>query len=164
MVQSTRPKGEVVQSVSDYKVSEPSIDMNQIHHKDLMKLHQQTVNMIHWDLDLQHATTRKLYNILGKIATQYGLEKVVTQETNIKIKVLEKALLELSEDPWNVKHTQKLLKDMDKELNLLKQKVSIPGPHTVTIEEVDIVEREKEDIARQLIIVEDKIHGYITKV
>ena len=89
--------------------------MNQIHYKDLMKLHQQTSNVLYRDLDLQHATTHKLRKSLESIATQYRLEKMVTQARNVKIRVLEKALLELSEDPRNIKHTQNLIKEKDRE-------------------------------------------------
>ncbi len=46
----------------------------------------------------------------------------MTQAKNVKIRVMEKALLELSKDLRNVKHSQNLLKEKDKEINLLKKK------------------------------------------
>ena len=64
-----------------------------------MKLHQQSMNVLYRDLDLQYATTHMLRKSSENIMTQYRLEKVVTQAKNVKIRVLEKALLELSEDP-----------------------------------------------------------------
>lgn len=119
---STKPKGEAVTSEADYRATKVSIDMNQIHYKDLIKLHQQSINVLYRDLDLQHTTTHKLRKSLESITTYYRLEKVVTQAKNVKIRVLEKALLELSEDPRNIKHSHNLLKEKDKEINLLKQK------------------------------------------
>ncbi len=71
-------------------MTELSVDMNQIHYRDIINFHQQVVNMIHMDLDLQHTTTKKLQDSLTKITTQYRLEKVVTQARNVKLKVLEK--------------------------------------------------------------------------
>ncbi len=52
LLQSTKPRGEAVMSESDYREIEVSIDMNQIHYKDLMKLHQQSTNVLYRDLDL----------------------------------------------------------------------------------------------------------------
>jgi hypothetical protein len=164
LLQSTKPKGEAVTSEADYKATEVSIDMNQIHYKDLMKLHQQSANVLYRDLDLQHATTHKLRKSLENVTTQYRLEKVVTQAKNVKIKVLEKALLELSEDPRNVKHSQNFLKEKDKEINLLKQKVKIPGPHPTSIEEVNAALKEKEAETKKFLEAEENNYTYLAQI
>ena len=143
-MQSTKPKGEVVMLEADYQATEVSIDMNQIHYKDLMKLHQQSTNILYRDMNLQHATTDKLHKSLENLTNQYRLEKVVTQARNVKVKVLEKALIDLSKNPRNIKHTQNLLKEKDKEINLLKMKLKILGTHPSSIEEVNAMLKEKE--------------------
>ena len=60
LLQSTKPKGEAVTSKADYQATKVSIDMNKIHYKDLIKLHQQSTNVLYRDLDLQNTTTHKL--------------------------------------------------------------------------------------------------------
>ena len=67
----------------------------------------------------------------------------------MKIRVLEKALLDLSENPRNIKHTQNLLKEKDKEITLLKKKLKIPGTHPSSIEEVNAMLKEKEAETRK---------------
>ena len=52
LLQSMKPKGEEVMSEADYWASEVSIDMNQIHYKDLIKLHQQSTNILYRDINL----------------------------------------------------------------------------------------------------------------
>ena len=86
---------------------------------------------------------------------------MVTQAKNVKIKVLEKALLELSEDPRNFKHSQNLLKEKDKEINLLKQKAKIPGTH---IEEVNAVLKEKEAETMKFLEAEEKNYAYMAQI
>ncbi len=164
MLQSTRPKGEAIKPTSNYKAVKLSIDMNKIHYKDLMKLHQQSVNIIHRDMDIQHTTTEKLHKSLENITTQYMLEKVMTQGKNVKIKVLEKALLELSEDPGNMKHSQKMVKEKDKEITLLKQNIKIHRPHLATIEEEDAVLKVKEAKTKRFLVGEEKSHSYLTQI
>ncbi len=39
-LQSTKPKGEAITLEANYQAIEVSIDMNQIHYKDLIKLHE----------------------------------------------------------------------------------------------------------------------------
>jgi len=60
-------------------------------------------------MKLQHTTTNKLRKSLESIAAQYRMEKAAIQAKNVKIRSLEKALLDLSEDPKNIKHSQNLL-------------------------------------------------------
>ena len=91
------------------------------------------------------------------------MEKVAIQAKNVKIRVLEKALLELSEDPQNVKHSQNLLQEKDKEIALLKKKLKIPGTHPTGIEEVNAVLKEKEAETQNLIEAEERIHKYLAQ-
>ena len=114
LLQSTKPRGEVATSEADYKATEVRIDMTQIHFKDMIQLHQQSSNILYRDLKLQHTTTNKLRKSLESVAAQYRIEKSAIQAKNVKIRSLEKALLDLSEDPKNVKHSQNLLQEKDK--------------------------------------------------
>ena len=88
----------------------------------------------------------------------------MTQARNVKIRVLEKALLELSEDPRNIKHTQNLIKERDKEINLLKLKLKIPGTHPSSIEEVNAVLREKEAETKKYMEAEEKNYAYLAQI
>lgn len=163
-MQSKKPKGEAVTLEANYQATEVSIDMNQIHYKDLIKLHQQSANVLYRDLDLEHATTHKLRKSLESVTTQYRLEKVVTQAKNVKIKVLEKALLELSEDPRNIKHSKNLLKEKDKVISLLKQKVKILGTHPTSIEEVNSILKEKEAETRMFLEADERNYAYMAQI
>ena len=71
------------------------------------------------------------------------MEKVATQAKNVRIRVLEKALLDLSGEPGSDKHAHELLKEKDKEIALLKKNLKIPGTHPTGIEEVNAVLKEK---------------------
>lgn len=163
LLQSTKPRGEVATSEADYKATEVRIDMTQIHFKDMIQLHQQSSNILYRDLNLQHTTTHKLRKSLESVAAQYRMEKAAIQAKNVKIRVLEKALLELSEDPQNVKHSQNLLQEKDKEIALLKKKLKIPGTHPTGIEEVNAVLKEKEAETQKLIEAKERIHKYLAQ-
>lgn len=78
--------------------------------------------------------------------------------------MLEKALLELSEDPRNVKHSQNLLRENDKEINLLKLKVKIPGTHPRGIKEVNAVLKDKEAETQKLLESEERNHKYLAQI
>ena len=65
--------------------------------------------MVHRDMNIQHVTTEKLNENLQNINGNYKHEKTVTQAKNVKIRLLEKILLELSSNLRDVKYSKKLL-------------------------------------------------------
>ena len=70
----------------------------------------------------------------------------------------------MSEDPRNVKHSHNFLKEKDKEINLLKQKVKIPGPHPTSIEEVNAALKEKEAETKKFLEAEEKNYNYLAQI
>ena len=145
MLESKKPKGEPMTSVADYKATELSLESEQIHHTDKHRFHLADVHMIHKDMNVQHAMIEKLAKDLQTINANYKLERGVTQEKNVRIKTLERILLELSSNPRDVQAAKKLLQDKDNQIAKLKKQLKLPGPHPVDTPELIEMQGERDE-------------------
>ena len=70
---------------------------------------------------------KKLQAINDKIKTQLKNEKLATRTRQIRVEELEQWIIELGTNPKDDASIQALMKIKDKEIQVLKQKLKIPG-------------------------------------
>jgi hypothetical protein len=109
------------------KVTNISIDLNNVHPLDKFDLHRQTAEMINKDAMIANLGIKKLQAINDKLKTQLKNEKLATRTRQIRVEELEQWIIELGTNPKDDASIQALMKTKDKEIQVLKQKLKIPG-------------------------------------
>ena len=87
-------------------------------------------------MNVKQAIIDKLSKELKDITANYKLEKGVTQARNVRIRTLERVLMDLASNPGDAKKAKQLLQDKDNEIAKLKKLERLPGPHPSDMTEI----------------------------
>ena len=82
--------------------------------------------MIYSTMTTKAMSVQKLQNTLGNIKYQLKLEKASSQAKDRKIKSLEDLVIEVGNDPTNVKVTDELIKKRNADIVALKKQLKLP--------------------------------------
>jgi hypothetical protein len=110
----------VMESKEHKKLTNISIDMNNVHPLDTFDFHKHIVEMINKDAMIANLGINKLQSIIAKIRTQLKNEKLVTRTKQIRVDDLEQWIIELGKNPKDDTSMQSLIKTKDKEIQVMK--------------------------------------------
>jgi hypothetical protein len=82
------PKGQVIKTTDNYKVSKFSFDLNAINFVDKMDLHRQTGEMVNRDVMQVSLGMKKLQTMNDKIQNQLKQEKLENRTKQMRIEEL----------------------------------------------------------------------------
>jgi hypothetical protein len=147
----------VMESKDQKKVTSISIDLNSMPPLDKFDLHRKTTEMVNMDAMIASLGNKKLQTINDKLRTQLKNQKLATRTRQIRVEELEKWIIELGVSPKDKAFVQALIKSKDKEIQVLKQKLKIPGIDHVQTPELQAIQAEKDHLVMKMVEMGEKL-------
>ena len=91
-----------------------------------------------------------MQSIIKKLETQLRQEKKKNRANLLQIKRLQGDLVILGIEPNNTQLTKKLLEEKENTIQMLKQKLKVPGAQHVQYSELTVLQQEKEKIHQEM--------------
>jgi len=113
--------------------------------------------MIYSTLTSKAIEAHQLQNSLNNILAQFPLEKASSQAKDTRIKSLEDLIIELGQDPKDVKAIEKLIKKKNDDLDDLKKKLKIPPLHHPQIAKVLETQKGQEELMDLVLKLNDQL-------
>ena len=121
-----KPTVQQPRTSTDFKKIDFEVLVGDIHPIDQIEFHKQDGEMIYSTLTGKSIASHQLQNSLNNISAQYQLEKASSQAKYPRIKSLEDLVIELGNDPKDIKATEQLIKRKNDDIAALKKQLKIP--------------------------------------
>jgi hypothetical protein len=120
--------------------------------------------MIKRDALIENLGIKKLQALNEKLRTQLKNEKLGNRSRQTRIEELEKWIIELGANPRDEASIQALINTKDKEIQVLKKKLNIPGIEHVQTPELQAIQAEKEQLLRKMVQMGEHIELYESQI
>lgn len=114
-----------MKSLADYKVTQISLNLNQIDCRDILKFHGQVTRILHMYVEKTHVSENNVHNKLDKVEKQLKQEKTLVKAKHNKVKEYEKKNIHLGSHPNDEATIKSILADKEKEILELKRKLNM---------------------------------------
>jgi hypothetical protein len=99
--------------------------------------------MINRDAMIANIRIKKLKAINDKLKTRLKNEKLATRTKHIRVEELEQWIIKIRANPKDEASIQAIIKTKDKEIQVLKKKLKIPGIDHVHTPEIQTIQAKK---------------------
>lgn len=83
------------QNVVDYKVTQISLNLNQLDYRDMLNFHDQVIVILHRDVEKTHVSKTNLQHNLDKVEKQLKQERIVVKSKHNEVKEYEHKIIHL---------------------------------------------------------------------
>jgi chromosome segregation ATPase len=125
-----------------------------------MDLHKQTGEMLNMDVMIATLGIKKLQTINEKIRNQLKQEKLANRTKQMRVEELEQWVMDLGENPQDATSVQALMKTKDTKIQALKKRLNIPGIEHVQTPELQAIQKEKDQLLKQMVQMGDQMEMY----
>jgi hypothetical protein len=154
------PNDQNLRSVDNYRATNFSVDLEQIHIVDKMDLLRQTREMVNRDVIQMTLGMNKLQKVNNQLKEQLRQEKVLTRTKQIRIDDLMKKLLRLRDNSKDEEPMQQIMSSKDNEILILKKKLHLTDLDHVQTPELQAIQREKDHLLNQMVHMNEQIKLY----
>jgi hypothetical protein len=116
--------------------------------------------MINIDAMIVNLGINKLQAINDKLRTQLKNEKLATMTRKIRVEEIEQWIIELGVNPKDDASIQALMKEKEKEIQVLKQKLKILGIDHVQTPELQAIQVEKDQLVKKMVEMGEHMEMY----
>ena len=111
--------------VADYKKIDLEFQTEKFHALDQIEFHRQSSEMLYSIVSTKAMSFRKLQNNIKSMKDQMKLEKASLYAKYLRIKSLEELVLQVGYDPANVKAAEKLVKNKNEDIAVLRKQLKL---------------------------------------
>jgi len=145
-----KPTIQQPESMGDYLKTNFEVLAKDIHPIDQIELQKKMGEMVYSTLTSEAIIAHQLQNSLSNITTQLQLEKASSQAKDTRIKSLEDLVIELGNNPKDIKLAESLIKKKNEDIVALRKQLKLPP--LIHPQTVEVIEKHNEEELMDLVL------------